>query len=250
MAPGGPDVLGARRMSFWQTIVSIAHRLFLEGPDRADPAGDADFAASVVALAAKMARADGRTTRDEAAAFRAAFPMRPAEAAVMTRLFELAQQTVHGFDGYARRIARRYAHMPELRADVLDILHLVAAADGAITPEEEAYLEAVGGLLGLDAAHRAAIAAPYFPDRTPDPFAILGVRPDADDAAVRAAWLAAVSASHPDRFLARGAPPEFVRTAERKAAAANAAYGAIRDARRAARAGARSQSRVKDAAVP
>ena len=62
---------------------------------------------------------------------------------------------------------------------------------------------------------------------------ILGVAPDAPDAAVRAAWKAQLSEAHPDRARARGLPSEFIEVAEAKAAAINAAFGEIQRERKA-----------------
>jgi DnaJ like chaperone protein len=62
---------------------------------------------------------------------------------------------------------------------------------------------------------------------------VLGVRHDAPDAEVRAAWKAVLSEAHPDRARARGLPSEFIEVAEAKAAAINAAFDAVMRERRA-----------------
>jgi DnaJ like chaperone protein len=66
-----------------------------------------------------------------------------------------------------------------------------------------------------------------------DPYAVLGVRHDASDAEVRAAWRAALSEAHPDRARARGLPSEFIEVAEAKAASINAAFDAVMRERKA-----------------
>jgi curved DNA-binding protein CbpA len=72
----------------------------------------------------------------------------------------------------------------------------------------------------------------------PDHYEVLGVRPTADAAAVRAAYLAAMRASHPDRH------PGDERAAMR-ARAVNAAWEVLRDpARRAA------YDRTRQVAIP
>eukprot|EP01035_Chromulina_nebulosa_P016688 gene16688-22127_t len=92
-------------MSLWKRLLDLAGNAFHPIPpeaSQADPCspdpGDMEFAAAVVALAAKMARADGRSTLDEAAAFRAAFPISPDERSMFDKLFALAQETVHGYE--------------------------------------------------------------------------------------------------------------------------------------------------------
>jgi DnaJ like chaperone protein len=62
----------------------------------------------VIALGAKMAKADGQVTRDEVAAFRTVFTIPPEEEANAARVFNLARQDVAGFDAYARKIAAMF----------------------------------------------------------------------------------------------------------------------------------------------
>jgi DnaJ like chaperone protein len=61
---------------------------------------------------------------------------------------------------------------------------------------------------------------------------ILGVDPDIDDTALRAAWRSALSAAHPDRARSRGLPAEFIEVAEAKSAAINAAFSEVMRERR------------------
>jgi DnaJ like chaperone protein len=216
--------------SLWQRLAGIAQDLFAD-PAAKDPQTDAMFAAAVVALAAKMARADGRATLDEAAAFRAAFPLREADRPLFDRLFALAQETVAGFEGYARKLARRCRAHPGLLRDILDVLFAIAAVDGRLTEGEERYLQDVGRLFGITGPDFEHLAARHFPDREPDPYTLLGIDPGADDAAVRRAWLKAVADNHPDTWLARGAPEAFIAAANHRTATANTAYHAIRASR-------------------
>ncbi|GBF57149.1 Co-chaperone protein DjlA [Candidatus Phycosocius bacilliformis] len=229
-------------MSLWKRLLDLAGHAFHHAnadygaehhpvdPCAPDP-HDTEFAAAVVALAAKMARADGKSTLDEAAAFRAAFPIAPDERPMFDRLFKLAQETVHGYEGYARRIGKRYRTKPCLLEDVLDVLFAVAAADGAITSGELSYLEKVADFFGFTETEFARISAPYFPDRAPDPYTILSVSIQASDEDIRKAWMRCVSENHPDRFIARGAPVEFIKAAHEKTAAINAAYEEIKASR-------------------
>ncbi len=226
-------------MSLWKRILDLAGNAFYHptsevgsiDPCSPDP-GDMEFAAAVVALAAKMARADGKSTLDEAAAFRAAFPIAPDERPMFDRLFALAQETVHGYEGYAGRIGKRYVAKPCLLEDVLDVLFAVAAADGSITDGELTYLKRVSELFGFTETEFARLSAPFFPDREPDPYTMLSVSIQASDEDIRRAWTRCVAENHPDKFIARGAPVEFIKAAHEKTAAINAAYEQIRSSRK------------------
>jgi DnaJ like chaperone protein len=181
----------------------------------------------VTALGAKLAKADGNAQAEEYAAFAEVFQPEPASAGNVRRLYQLARQTTRGFESYARRLAKRYRNCPQLLEDVLDGLFFVATSDGVVTAEELAYLERVSQLFGQSPLVFRRVKATHLGPEAGDPYVVLGVAHDASDAAVRAAWKAALSVAHPDRARARGLPPEFIEVAEVKAAAINAAYGEI-----------------------
>ena len=93
---------------------------------------DAAFSAALIALSAKMAKADGVVTQAEVAAFRHIFHMPVDEQARVTSLFDLARRDVAGYDVYAARVARLYADDPGVLVDVLDGLFFIAKADGKV----------------------------------------------------------------------------------------------------------------------
>jgi len=175
---------------------------------------DAEFAMALIGLGAKMAKADGEVSREEVAAFAQVFRAPAGFEAPLARAFDLAKQTTLGFDGYARRLARRFQHHPAVLEDVLDGLFHIAKADGRVTAQEEAYLEAVAEIFGFDAQgfERSVSRA-------------------ASDAEVKSAYRAIASQNHPDRLIARGAPAELQRIAVEKMAVINAAYDAVMQAR-------------------
>jgi DnaJ like chaperone protein len=187
----------------------------------------------VTALGAKLAKADGRADPEEFAAFTEVFQPEPGGERNIERLYELARQTTLGFESYARRLAKRYRGCPQLLEDVLDGLFHIAKADGAVTAEELAYLERVAQLFGLGPLTFQRLRALHLGAGPGDPYVVLNVAPDADDAVVRAAWRRALSEAHPDRVLARGLPAEFVEVAHAKASAINAAFDQITRQRRA-----------------
>ncbi len=79
------------------------------------------------------------------------------------------------------------------------------------------------------------------------PFAILGVRPDAPEADIKAAWLSRVQESHPDRLA--DAPPEAVEAALERTKRLNAAYAEVKR-RRAAGEGPAARGRVPGVRPP
>jgi DnaJ like chaperone protein len=186
------------------------------------------FTIAMIALAAKMAKADGTVTDDEVETFHRLFRVSPQERPSVDRVFRLAQQDTAGFEAYASQIAKILAGNPALLEDILDGLFEIAKADGVFHPGEAAYLERVAEIFGFSPGeYRRIRAAHVGPDRG-DPYVILGVDFQASDEEVKATYRLLVRENHPDRLIGRGVPEEFVRLATDKLAAINAAYDRIR----------------------
>jgi DnaJ like chaperone protein len=192
------------------------------------------FTIAVIALGAKMAKADGQVTREEVMAFRQIFTLPEEEMENAARVFNLARQDVAGFDLYARKIAAMFPEEDhKTLIDLLEGLFAIAMADGAYHPQEDAVLAEVARIFQVGDPCFRAIRARFVDGAPRDPYDVLGVTPTATRDEVRAAWRAAVLDAHPDRLIARGVPPEAVRLAERRLAALNEAWEEI-NAKRAA----------------
>ncbi|MES1151042.1 MAG: TerB family tellurite resistance protein [Dongia sp.] len=197
------------------------------------------FTIAVIALGAKMAKADGVVTQSEVAAFRRIFKMPASEQGHVARLFDLAKRDVAGYDAYARRVAALYADDRAALPDVLDGLFFIAKADGAVHEAELAFLEAVAEIFGIRGAAFGQIAARHVVGPEGDPYAVLGVGRDWPQSEIRTHYLKLVAENHPDRFIARGLPADFIAIANDRLAAINRAYEQIERQRRAAPAEAR-----------
>src|SRR4051812_9795373 len=215
-------------MSFWRKIAGLAARNLDEAECDVCPPGlpgeDPAFSTAVTALGAKLAKADGNAQASEYAAFAEVFQPDASSAGNVRRLYQLAQQTTRGFEGYARRLQKRYHACPQLLEDVVDGLFHVATSDGVVTGDELAYLERVSQLFGQSPLVFRRLKATHLGAEASDPYVVLGVAHDASDEDVRTAWKAILSEAHPDRARARGLPDEFIEVAEAKAAAINAAF--------------------------
>jgi DnaJ like chaperone protein len=224
-------------MGFWRRFAARikGRKCFLEcdGCDEAPDkrVDDADFAMALIGLGAKMARADGIVSRSEIEAMYEVFRPPPEGRAALDRAFQLAQQTTLGFDGYARRLARRFRANPALLEDVLDGLFHIAKADGAVTTSELTFLSDVAKIFGFSALEYRRIRTAHIGAPGDDPYVVLGIEADITDDDLKRAYRRIASQNHPDRLMARGAPPEIQRMATEKMAAINAAYARILEER-------------------
>jgi DnaJ like chaperone protein len=213
----------ARHISSWHTHYDT------QSAD-SDPRHRIAFTIAVIALSAKMATADGVVTRDEVAAFGEVFQVPAGEEEHVRMVFDLARKSTAGFESYARQVGRLFANDRAMLENLLGGLFHIALADGRIFPAEDAYLREVARNFGIDAADYARIRALHVgtePEIGEDPFAILGVPPDAAASTIREAYHRLVRENHPDLVIAQGLPPECIALATARIARINAAYEQI-----------------------
>jgi DnaJ like chaperone protein len=194
---------------------------------RTPPERTIGFTIAVIALGAKMAKADGLVTRDEVTAFRQVFHIPTSETQNAARVFDLARKDVAGYDIYAARIRDMFGAGHQALVDLLEGLFYIAVADGRYHPNENVFLEDVARIFGVQSRDFVNMRARFVPDENPDPYCVLGVEPNSDRETVRDAWRALVREYHPDRMIARGVPEEAMKLAEKRMIQANWAYEEI-----------------------
>jgi DnaJ like chaperone protein len=185
------------------------------------------FTVGMVALGAKMAKADGVVTTDEVSAFKRVFSVPERELAGIARLFNFAKQDTAGYETYARQIARLFAGGHRILEDVLDCLFHIAKADGAVHEREVRYLERVASIFGFDHREFRRIRARHVAPEAADAYAILGVDPGASAQDIKRQYRALVRENHPDLHVAEGMPEELIDLANERLARINAAYDEI-----------------------
>jgi DnaJ like chaperone protein len=184
------------------------------------------FTIGMIALGAKMAKADGVVTADEIAAFKQVFHIPEKDLVPVARVFNLAKQDTAGFETYARQIARLFNAQHEILEDVLDALFHVAKADNAYHPDENGFLAKVAEIFGFPPAEFARIRARHVAVAD-DPYLILGADRGASLDDIRKRYRDLVRKHHPDRHIAAGMPPEMVEIATERLQKINDAYDRI-----------------------
>ncbi len=193
----------------------------------ADQARETAFTIAVIALSAKMAKADGHVTRDEVEVFKRIFQVPPDEMKNVGRVFDLARKSASGFEPYARQIARMFQSTPAVLEELLDALFMIARADQVMHPAEVSFLKEISRIFGFDDAAFERIRAGHSGADSADPYAILGIPHDSSDDEARAAWRKLIRENHPDTLIAQGMPEDFIAVATEKMAVINAAWDQI-----------------------
>lgn len=194
---------------------------------RTPPEKTVAFTIAVIALSAKMAKADGLVTRDEVMAFREVFHIPPEDEAGAARVFNLARQDVAGFEEYAKRIRAMFGQDQGTLCDLMEGLFHIAMADGTYHPGEDAFLLRVAEIFDLPEGSFRRLKSRFVPDADPDPYDVLGVDPEMPLDQIRATWRQLVRDSHPDRMIARGVPEEAIKLSERRLIDINRAWEEI-----------------------
>lgn len=204
-------------------------RLALDSLPDADRFRDMAFTFAVVALAAKVAQADGTAGEAEYAAFRKDFPLLLTEDADIRLLFDSALEDSADALVYARQI-RQLFPPPEYRnllKDVVLRLLAVAEADGVMQEGERLLLRRVVEEFGVRSRAVERRLRGEEPSAPANPYALLGVRRSWSSRRIRHAYLTQVREAHPDRVQAAGGNAQAVQAAGEAVAQMNAAYAAI-----------------------
>ncbi len=225
-------------MSIW-TRISDALSALAQGESltavfeklRSPPERSVAFTIAVIALGAKMAKADGQVTRDEVTAFRDVFQIAREDEEGAARVFNMARTDVAGYQDYARKIARMFDEDSTTLCDLMEGLFHIAMADGFYHPNENEFLEEVSRIFGQTDAQFLALRARFVPDAPNDPYTVLGVTRDMPLTEIRNIWRKLVRETHPDAMMARGVPEEAIRLAEKKMIDINRAWDEINGAK-------------------
>ena len=184
------------------------------------------FTVAVIALSAKMARADGVVTSAEINSFRARVQIPEKDLYRVGQFWDLARQTQDGFEAYARQTVSLFGARSAILEQLLDLLFTIARSDGSITAPEWDYLQQVAAIFGYDEDEFARLSDVYSGENPP-PHLILGVAENAPMQDIRTAWRNLAAAHHPDKLVAAGMPEEFIQAATDRLARINHAYNTL-----------------------
>jgi DnaJ like chaperone protein len=183
------------------------------------------FTIGLIALGAKMAKADGVVTGEEVLAFKQVFEVPPSELAGVARVFNLAKQDTAGYEAYARQIAKLFNSKAAILEDLLDALFHIAKADDAVHPAELAYLASVAEIFGFSEHDFVRIKARHVASEVS--YTVLGLDRNASLDQVKRRYRKLVHEHHPDKHIAAGMPQELIAITTRRLQRINEAYERI-----------------------
>lgn len=185
------------------------------------------FTIGMIALGAKMAKADGVVTRDEVKAFGEVFQVPEKDRAAVERVFNLAKQDIAGFESYAQQVAALFTPGSPMLENVLDGLFHISKADGAVHEDELSFLGQVAEVFGFKPESFARIRARHVLVAN-DPYEVLGVERGASFDTIKKMHRKLVRDLHPDKHIADGMPAELVMITTERLARINEAFDRIK----------------------
>ena len=193
------------------------------------------FMVALISLAARVAKADGRVSSAEIAAFDAFLSrelgMPAQERRLAARIFNQARDSELPTAAFTRQIRLALAAQPDRLRDLVALLLKIAYADGALAGEEETLIRAVALELGLGESDFRQIKAMFESSDLGAAYALLGVTPEASDEEIKRGYRRLAKEYHPDMLAAKGLPEDFMKFATEKLQAINQAYDRVRKQR-------------------
>ena len=222
-------------MSIWSRISKLIASL-ISGESlsaifarlKTPPERTVGFTIAVIALSAKMAKADGAVTHNEIIAFKQIFHIPAHEEKNALNVFQLAQKDIAGFEFYAKQIARMLKNNNKLLEDLIEGLLHISMADGVYHNNENKYIDRVAEIFDISVDVLNTLKARYIPSNQKDPYLVLGVTQNLSYQEIKKHWKKLVHESHPDNIIARGLPQEAINLANSRLISINAAWDEIK----------------------
>ena len=167
------------------------------------------FTIGVIVLSAKMAKADGKVTKSEIKAFKEKINVPDNEIKNVARLWDQAKETTDGFEVYAKQISNLLEKNSSVLEELLNLLVIIAEADGKITKLEKIYLKNVSNIFGFSDPDFERICSSKLNKYT-DPYQTLGVLKDTPLEEIKKKWKILAMKHHPDRLISQGIPQDLI----------------------------------------
>lgn len=186
------------------------------------------FTVGVIVLSAKMAKADGKVTKEEIRAFQNKISVPENEIKNVARLWDQAKKTTDGFEVYAQQICQLLGKNSSVLEELLNLLIIIAKADGKITKSEILYLKQVSIIFGFSIEKFERIYSSNLGEIS-DPYQILGVTRNTPIVEIKNRWKLLASNHHPDKLIAQGLPIDFIEKSTNRLQEINNAWDIIKN---------------------
>jgi DnaJ like chaperone protein len=190
----------------------------------------AAFFVAAFALVAKMAAADGQVSLNEIETIdrfiKSELDCDPALCRFAVRVFNVAKESPVGFAQLGVQVRNLFGHDHHLCYEMLELLHRVALADGALSENEQRLLARAAKALGVPKRDAELIVHALQPGPQ-QAFALLRCDPCTKPEVLQQRYEALLRQYDPEAEAAHGMPHEFLRLTRKKRAEIEAAFRAL-----------------------
>ena len=179
----------------------------------------AAFFTALFACFAKIAKADGKVTREEVDKvdhfIKDRFKFPPDQRAFAIQVFNHAKDDHNSFRDYASQLSSLLSNNQSSLVMFYELLFELSMADGHLDPAEEEILSEAIPIFGLDPDLFKLNKRKFGADIS-DAYAVLGVTQDMSYKEIKTAYQRKRKEFHPDTLLSKGLPEELLEKAKDK----------------------------------
>jgi len=193
------------------------------------------FATSVIAISAKLAKADGRISKSEILAFKKIFEFPAEDEKAISNIFNSAKENIDDYKDIAEQVYKVFKSDRGLLFELLNSLFSIAYADGELHPKERDMLFEIAKVFQISGNEFESLnnifEAKISTDNTSmnRSYKILGLSENASLEQVSNQYRKLIKEYHPDKLQGMGLPKEFIELANQKLSAINKAYTEIKN---------------------
>ena len=193
------------------------------------------FATSVIAISAKLAKADGKITKSEILAFKKIFDFPAEDEKAISNIFNSAKENIDDYKDIAEQVYKVFKSDRGLLFELLNSLFSIAYADGELHPKEKDMLFEIAKVFQISGNEFESLnnifEAKISTDNTSinRSYKILGLSENASLEQVSNQYRKLIKEYHPDKLQGMGLPKEFIELANQKLSAINKAYTEIKN---------------------
>ena len=190
----------------------------------------AAFFTALFACFAKIAKADGKVTREEVDKvdhfIKDRFKFPPDQRAFAIQVFNHAKDDNNSFRDYASQLSSLLSNNQSALVMFYELLFELSMADGHLDSTEEAILSEAIPIFGLEPDLFNLNKRKFGADIS-DAYAVLGVTKDMSFKEIKTAYQRKRKEFHPDTLLSKGLPEELLEKAKDKFIAIQSAFEEI-----------------------
>ena len=188
------------------------------------------FFAALFACLAKLAKADGRVSKEEIQAvdkfIKERFKFNSEQRKFAVQIFNRAKDDTNSYEDYAYQLSDLLKANKNALLVFYELLFELAMADGVLHEKEQELLRSTTHIFKIDPGIFENLKS-QFVDSKANPYVVLGVTESMDFKEIKTVYRRKRKEFHPDTLISKGLPEELIERAKEKFIEIQEAYEAI-----------------------